>query len=64
MRLREVSKGYAMGASRLHALLEDFSAAARYHNNLSSFNLHLDRRVSIDTFIAEARHLDPGEFAD
>ena len=51
-------------SSRLHALLEDFSAAARYHDNLSSLNLHLDGRVTIDTFIAEARDLDPGEFAD
>ncbi|MGD2173428.1 MAG: FHA domain-containing protein [Gammaproteobacteria bacterium] len=49
---------------RLHALLDDFSAAARYHNDLSSLNLHFDKRVSIETFIDEARGLDPGEFAD
>jgi hypothetical protein len=51
-------------SSRLHVLLEDFSPAARYHHNLSSLNWHLDERVSIETFIAEARRLDPGEFAD
>ena len=49
---------------RLHALLDDFSSAARYHNSLSSLNLHLDKRVSIEAFIDQARGLDPGEFAD
>ncbi|HKJ53055.1 MAG TPA: FHA domain-containing protein [Gammaproteobacteria bacterium] len=49
---------------RLHTLFDDFSSAARYHNSLSSLNLHLDRRISIDEFLAAARDLEPGEFAD
>lgn len=51
-------------SSRLQLLLEDFSSAARYHDNLSSLNLHLDEPVSIEAFIAAARDLDPGDFAD
>jgi hypothetical protein len=49
---------------RLHVLFDDFSSAARYHNSLSSLNLHLDRRVSIDEFIAAAHDLEAGEFVD
>ena len=48
----------------LKALLSDFSSAARYHNSLSSHNLHLRNRVSIETFIEQARDLEAGEFAD
>ena len=49
---------------RLHAMLDDFSSSARYHNQLSASNLHLARRISIETFIAEAEKLESGEFAD
>jgi small neutral amino acid transporter SnatA (MarC family) len=49
---------------RLHALLDDFSSSASYHNQLSALNLHLDKRVSIETFIAEAGELEAGEFAN
>ena len=49
---------------RLHALLDDFSSSARYHNQLSATNLHLAGRVSIETFIAEAEKLESGEFAN
>ena len=49
---------------RLHALLDDFSSSARYHNQLSAMNLHLAPRVSIETFIDEAKHLDAGQFAN
>jgi len=49
---------------RLHALLDDFSSSARYHNQLSALNLHFASRVSIETFIAEARELEAGEFAN
>ncbi len=49
---------------RLHELLDDFSSSARYHNRLSALNLHLAPRVSIEDFIAAARDLEAGEFAD
>lgn len=51
-------------SSRLQVLLEDFSSAARYHDKLSSLNLHLDKPVSIEAFIAAARSLEAGEFAE
>jgi len=49
---------------RLHALLDDFSSSARYHNQLNALNLHLAPRVSIETFIAEAKDLEAGRFAN
>ena len=48
----------------LKALLDDFSASARYQNNLSSINLHLAPTHSIESFIESAGQLEPGEFAD
>lgn len=48
----------------LRTLLEDFSSAARYQNSLSSMNLHLKDRVSIETFAEQAKNLDPGAYAD
>jgi len=48
----------------LHVLLSDFSLAAKYQNSLSPFNWHLKGSVTIDSFIEQAKDLDPGEFAD
>jgi len=48
----------------LKVLLDDFSSAARYQNSLSSMNLHLKNKVSIETFIEQAQNLDPGAYAD
>jgi hypothetical protein len=48
----------------LRALLSDFSLAAKYQNSLSSFNWHLKKSVTIDSFIEQAKELHPGEFAD
>jgi hypothetical protein len=48
----------------LRALMDDFSSSARYQNSLSWTNLHLRDRVGIDTFVEQARRLEPGEFAD
>jgi len=49
---------------QLRALLDDFSSAARYQNSLSSMDLHLKDKVSIETFIEQAKTLDPGAYAD
>ncbi len=51
-------------SSELHDLLDDFSSAAKYQNNLSSLNWHLKGSVNIDQFIEQAQNLDRGEFAD
>ncbi len=48
----------------LRALLSDFNLAAKYQNSLSSFNWHLKKSVTIDSFIEQAKELHPGEFAD
>jgi hypothetical protein len=48
----------------LRALLSDFSLAAKYQNSLSSFNWHLKKSITIDSFIEQAKELHPGEFAD
>ena len=48
----------------LKAMLDDFSSAARYHNSLSSMDLHLKPKVSIETFIQQANNLGPGAYAD
>lgn len=48
----------------LKVLLDDFSAAARYHNSLSPMNLHLRETVTIGRFIEQAQKLEPGELAD
>lgn len=53
-----------MQSSELRALLDDFSASAKYQNSLSSLNLHLQERVSIETFIEQAQQLEAGEYAD
>ena len=46
-----------MQSSELRALLDDFSSSAKYQNSLSSLNLHLQERVSIETFIEQALRL-------
>lgn len=51
-------------STELRGLLDDFSSAAKYQNNLSSFNWHLKGTVTIDEFIEQARQLDAGKFAD
>lgn len=51
-------------SAELKSMLDDFSPAARYHGSLSSFNLHLAKTVDIESFIEQARNLEPGEFAD
>jgi hypothetical protein len=51
-------------SAELRALLDDFSAAAKYQNNLSSLNWHIKDTVTIDEFIEQARQLDAGKFAD
>lgn len=51
-------------SSDLKALLSDFSASASYHNSLSSFNWHLADRVSVETFIEQAKNLEAGKLAD
>ena len=50
--------------AELKFLLDDFSPAARYHNNLSWLNLHLAKTVDIESFIEQARDLEPGQIAD
>jgi hypothetical protein len=49
---------------QLQVLLDDFSSSARYQNSLSALNWHLAPRVSIDSFVDQAKNLDAGEFAD
>lgn len=51
-------------SAELRGLLDDFSTAAKYQNNLSTLNWHLKDTVTIDEFIEQARQLDAGEFAD
>ena len=51
-------------SAELRALLDDFSSSAKYQNSLSSLNLHLRERVSIETFIEQAQQLEAGEYAD
>ena len=51
-------------STELRGLLDDFSSAAKYQNNLSSLNWHLKDTVTIDEFIEQARQLDAGKFAD
>lgn len=48
----------------LKAMLEDFSSAARYQNSLSSMDIHLKDRVSIETFVEQAQNLGRGAYAD
>ena len=48
----------------LKTMLEDFSSAARYQNSLSSMNIHLGPRVSIETFVEQAQNLREGAYAD
>ena len=51
-------------SAELKSLLDDFSNAAKYQDNLSTLNWHFKRTVSVERFIEQARSLDPGEFAD
>ena len=48
----------------VRAMLDDFSSAARYQNNLSPINWHLKETVTVERFIEQAGELEPGEFAD
>jgi len=48
----------------LRAMVDDFSATAKYQNSLSQLNWHLKKSVTIDNFIKQAKELHPGEFAD
>jgi hypothetical protein len=48
----------------IKSLLDDFSPSAKYQKSLSALNWHLAETVSVDTFIIQAKDLDPGEFAD
>jgi hypothetical protein len=48
----------------LRAMVDDFSATAKYQNSLSQLNWHLKKSVTIDSFIEQAKELHPGEFAD
>ena len=51
-------------SQQLRMLLDDFSPAARYQNSLSAFNWRLKDSVTIESFVEQARELEPGEFAD
>jgi hypothetical protein len=51
-------------STELKMMLEDFSSAARYQNSLSSMNIHLGQRVSIETFVEQAQNLGEGAYAD
>ncbi len=51
-------------SAELKSMLDDFSPTARYQNSLSWFNLHLAETVDIESFIEQARELEPGEYAD
>jgi hypothetical protein len=51
-------------SQHLRALLDDFSAAAKYQKSLSALNWHLKDSVTIDSFVEQAQGLHPGEFAD
>ena len=48
----------------IQSLLDDFSSSANYQKSLSALNWHLSETVSINTFINQAKVLDPGEFVD
>lgn len=49
---------------QMQSLFDNFSPAASYHQNLSYLNWHLRDSVDIDTFIEQARNLQPGTAAD
>ena len=51
-------------SAELKSMLDDFSNAAKYQDNLSTLNWHLKRTVGVERFIEQARSLDPGKFAD
>ena len=51
-------------SSELQSLLDNFSSSASYHSRLSHLNWHLRDSVSIDSFIKQAKELEPGEIAD
>ena len=51
-------------SQHLRALLDDFSAVAKYQNSLSSMNWHLKDSVTINSFIEQAQDLNRGKFAD
>ena len=48
----------------IKSLLDDFSPSAKYQKSLSALNWHVSETVSVDTFIIQAKDLDPGEFVD
>jgi hypothetical protein len=48
----------------MQALLDNFSSSAHYHSRLSHLNWRLHDSVSIDSFIEQAKKLEPGEAAD
>ena len=48
----------------LRNMLDDFSTSAQYQNSLSPLDWHFKSSVTIDSFVEQARALDPGEFAD
>jgi hypothetical protein len=49
---------------QMQSLFDSFSPAASYHQNLSYLNWHLRDSVDIDSFIEQARKLEPGTAAD
>ncbi len=51
-------------SSQLRALFDGFSPAARYHSRLSYVNWQLRASVDIETFIQQAKTLEPGTPAD
>jgi hypothetical protein len=53
-----------MQSTQMQAMLENFSAAASYHNKLSYLNWHLRESVDIESFIDQAQELKPGKAAD
>lgn len=51
-------------AFKIGGFLNDFSASANYHKNLSALNWHFDETLSISSFIEQAKSLKSGEFVD
>jgi len=51
-------------SAQMQTLFDSFSPAADYHHQLSYLNWHLRDSVDIDTFIEQARNLQPGTAAD
>ena len=49
---------------QLRVMFDSFSTSAAYHDKLSYLNWHLRKRVDIETFVEQAKALEPGEPAD